>query len=144
MKKILTILTMIASLTFTSCEDFLTEDVRGQLNVDTYYKSIEECESAVTSCYQPKHLLLVVTRPLLLADGGISTQYGCFPRCVVMTVGWAIPAKVKVTIFLWPTIKVPDKAMVPSPTFGSIDTKAFYVAISQWNAFHKLISQMKK
>ena len=34
-----------------------------------------------------------------------------------MTVGWAIPAKVKVTIFLWPTIKVPDKAMVPSPTF---------------------------
>ena len=30
MKKILTILTMIASLTFTSCEDFLTEEVRGQ------------------------------------------------------------------------------------------------------------------
>ena len=43
---------LIASLVFTSCEDFLTEDVRGQLNVDTYYKSIEECESAVTSCYQ--------------------------------------------------------------------------------------------
>ena len=132
MKKILTILTMIASLTFTSCEDFLTEEVRGQQNLDTYFQK------------KPKHLLLVVTRPLLLADGGISTQYGCFPRCVVMTVGWAIPAKVKVTIFLWPTIKVPDKAMVPSPTFGSIDTKAFYVAISQWNAFHKLISQMKK
>ena len=134
MKKILTILTMIASLTFTSCEDFLTEEVRGQQNLDTYFQSAEEAE----------HLLLDVTRPLLLADGGISTQYGCFPRCVVMTVGWAIPAKVKVTIFLWPTIKVPDKAMVPSPTFGSIDTKAFYVAISQWNAFHKLISQMKK
>ena len=27
MKKILTILTMIASLTFTSCEDFLTEEI---------------------------------------------------------------------------------------------------------------------
>lgn len=134
MKKILTILTMIASLTFTSCEDFLTEEVRGQQNLDTYFQSAEEAEAFITGC----------SRPLLLADGGISTQYGCFPRCVVMTVGWAIPAKVKVTIFLWPTIKVPDKAMVPSPTFGSIDTKAFYVAISQWNAFHKLISQMKK
>lgn len=134
MKKILTILTMIASLTFTSCEDFLTEEVRGQQNLDTYFQSAEEAEAFITGCYQA----------ITLADGGISTQYGCFPRCVVMTVGWAIPAKVKVTIFLWPTIKVPDKAMVPSPTFGSIDTKAFYVAISQWNAFHKLISQMKK
>ena len=52
MKRIFTIVVLIASLMFTSCEDFLTEDVRGQLNVDTYYKSIEECESAVTSCYQ--------------------------------------------------------------------------------------------
>ena len=25
-----------------------------------------------------------------------------------------------------------------------VGAKAFYVAISQWNAFHKLISQMKK
>lgn len=50
MKRIFTIVVLIASLVFTSCEDFLTEDVRGQLNVDTYYKSIEECESAVTSC----------------------------------------------------------------------------------------------
>ena len=134
MKKILTILTMIASLTFTSCEDFLTEEVRGQQNLDTYFQSAEEAEAFITGCYQA------------ITFGGWwkSTQYGCFPRCVVMTVGWAIPAKVKVTIFLWPTIKVPDKAMVPSPTFGSIDTKAFYVAISQWNAFHKLISQMKK
>lgn len=52
MKRIFTIVVLIASLVFTSCEDFLTEDVRGQLNVDTYYKSIEECESSVTSCYQ--------------------------------------------------------------------------------------------
>ena len=92
MKKILTILTMIASLTFTSCEDFLTEEVRGQQNLDTYFQSAEEAEAFITG----------VTRPLLLADGGISTQYGCFPRCVVMTVGWAIPAKVKVTIFFGP------------------------------------------
>ena len=37
MKRIFTIVVLIASLVFTSCEDFLTEDVRGQLNVDTYY-----------------------------------------------------------------------------------------------------------
>ena len=36
MKKILTILKMIAALTFTSCEDLLTEEVRGQQNLDTY------------------------------------------------------------------------------------------------------------
>jgi hypothetical protein len=39
MKRIFTIVVLIASLMFTSCEDFLTEDARGQLNVDTYYKS---------------------------------------------------------------------------------------------------------
>lgn len=46
MKRIFTIVVLIASLVFTSCEDFLTEDVRGQLNVDTYYKSIEECSTS--------------------------------------------------------------------------------------------------
>ena len=57
MKRIFTIVVLIASLVFTSCEDFLTEDVRGQLNVDTYYKSIEEylgvyddVEFAVDNC----------------------------------------------------------------------------------------------
>lgn len=48
MKKILTILTMIASLTFTSCEDFLTEEVRGQQNLDTYFQSAEEAEAFIT------------------------------------------------------------------------------------------------
>ena len=125
---------MIASLTFTSCEDFLTEEVRGQQNLDTYFQSAEEAEAFITGCYQA------------ITFGGwwnINTVWLLSEMC--SDDGWmGIPAKVKVTIFLWPTIKVPDKAMVPSPTFGSIDTKAFYVAISQWNAFHKLISQMKK
>ena len=40
MKQILAILTLIASLTFTSCEDFLTEEVRGQQNLDTYFQSV--------------------------------------------------------------------------------------------------------
>lgn len=52
MKQILAILTLIASLTFTSCDDFLTEEVRGQQNLDTYFQSEEDCESFVTGCYQ--------------------------------------------------------------------------------------------
>lgn len=42
---------MIASLTFTSCEDFLTEEVRGQQNLDTYFQSAEEAEAFITGCY---------------------------------------------------------------------------------------------
>ena len=35
----------------TSCgEDFLTEDIRGQQNLDNYFQSIEECESYMVSC----------------------------------------------------------------------------------------------
>lgn len=46
------IFTLIASLVFSSCEDFLTEEVRGQQNLDTYFQSEEECESFITGCYQ--------------------------------------------------------------------------------------------
>lgn len=52
MKHLLSILTLIATLTFTSCEDFLTEEVRGQQNLDTYFSSIEDCESYLIGCYQ--------------------------------------------------------------------------------------------
>ena len=52
MKHLLTILTLVATLAFTSCEDFLTEEVRGQQNLDTYFSSIEDCESYITGCYQ--------------------------------------------------------------------------------------------
>lgn len=52
MKQILAILTLIASLTFVSCEDFLTEEVRGQQNLDTYFQSAEDAEAFVTGCYQ--------------------------------------------------------------------------------------------
>lgn len=52
MKQLLATIILIASLLFTtSCEDFLTEEVRGQENLDTYFSSIETCESYVTSCY---------------------------------------------------------------------------------------------
>ena len=33
MKHLLSILTLVAALAFTSCEDFLTEEVRGQQNL---------------------------------------------------------------------------------------------------------------
>lgn len=52
MKQILAILTLIASLTFISCEDFLTEEVRGQQNLDTYFQSAEDAETFITGCYQ--------------------------------------------------------------------------------------------
>lgn len=52
MKQLLISLALISSLIFTSCEDFLTEEVRGQQNLDTYFQSEEECESFLTGCYQ--------------------------------------------------------------------------------------------
>lgn len=105
MKRIFTIVVLIASLVFTSCEDFLTEDVRGQLNVDTYYKSIEECESAVTSCYQA------------MTYGGwwqINTC-GYFPKCVEMMPGWGIPLSLRVIISHWRIIRETVPAMALSP-----------------------------
>ena len=52
MKQLLAILTLFGSLTFTSCEDFLTEEVRGQQNLDTYFTTADECEAYITCCYQ--------------------------------------------------------------------------------------------
>ena len=52
MKQLLAILTLFGSLTFTSCEDFLTEEVRGQQNLDTYFTTADECEAYITGCYQ--------------------------------------------------------------------------------------------
>lgn len=40
-----------AAVTFSSCDDFLTENVRGQENLDTYFQSEEEVESFVGGCY---------------------------------------------------------------------------------------------
>ena len=52
MKHLLSILTLGAALTFTSCEDFLTEEVRGQQNLDTYLTTLDECDAYITGCYQ--------------------------------------------------------------------------------------------
>lgn len=90
MKQILAILTLIASLTFTSCEDFLTEEVRGQQNLDTYFQSVEEAESFITGCYQA------------ITFGGwwnINTVW-LLPKCAAMTVGWEIQPKARVIISL--------------------------------------------
>lgn len=52
MKKIyLLSLALITALLTTSCEDFLTEDVRGQENLDTYFSNEEEAENFITGCY---------------------------------------------------------------------------------------------
>lgn len=52
MKQILGICMLIVSLTFASCEDFLTEEVRGQQSLDTYFQNADEAKSFVTGCYQ--------------------------------------------------------------------------------------------
>lgn len=52
MKKIIYSLAVLAGLTLsTSCNDFLTEDVRGQENLDTYFSTPEEVETYVGGCY---------------------------------------------------------------------------------------------
>lgn len=51
MRQLLIILALFTSITFTGCEDFLTEDVRGQENLDTYFQSEEEAESFINGCY---------------------------------------------------------------------------------------------
>ena len=48
MKQIFVILTLIASLTFTSCDDFLNEEVRGKQNLDTYFQNEDEIQSFIT------------------------------------------------------------------------------------------------
>lgn len=53
MKRFLAIFTLVGSLAgFTSCEDFLNEEVRGQQNLDTYFQSTDECKAYITGCYQ--------------------------------------------------------------------------------------------
>lgn len=51
MKKIIILSALLATVSFTSCSDFLTEDVRGQENLDTYFQSESDAESFLTGCY---------------------------------------------------------------------------------------------
>ncbi|MDE5882311.1 MAG: RagB/SusD family nutrient uptake outer membrane protein [Muribaculaceae bacterium] len=52
MKKLIYSLAVLAGLTLsTSCNDFLTEDVHGQENLETYFSTPEEVETYVGGCY---------------------------------------------------------------------------------------------
>lgn len=52
MKKIFILSAAIAAaMTLSSCDDFLTEDVRGTENLDTYFKTADEVNSYVGGCY---------------------------------------------------------------------------------------------
>lgn len=52
MKKAIYVLAAAAGMiAFSSCNDFLTEDVRGRENLDTYFSTPDEVESAVGGCY---------------------------------------------------------------------------------------------
>lgn len=53
MKKTIYSLALLAGMSlFTSCEDFLTEEARGQENLDTYFKTAEEANTYLMGCYQ--------------------------------------------------------------------------------------------
>ena len=52
MKKIIYSLAALASMSlFGSCTDFLTEEVRGTENLDTYFETADQVEQYVTGCY---------------------------------------------------------------------------------------------
>lgn len=42
---------LLAGTVMTGCDDFLTEDVRGTENLETYFKSPEEVDSYLAGCY---------------------------------------------------------------------------------------------
>lgn len=47
-----TIILLVSALILTSCEDFLTQDVRGTENIDTYFQTEEEVNAYVGGCYR--------------------------------------------------------------------------------------------
>ncbi len=54
MKKIILSISMAAMMAagFTSCSDFLEQPALGQENLDTYFKTQDECLAQITGCYQ--------------------------------------------------------------------------------------------
>lgn len=53
MKRYILGLSMAAmTLSFTGCADFLEEPVRGQQELDEYFKTEDECRQQITGCYQ--------------------------------------------------------------------------------------------
>lgn len=42
---------LAAVMSLSSCDDFLTEDVRGEENLDTYFQTADEVNSFVNGCY---------------------------------------------------------------------------------------------
>lgn len=53
MKKYMTGLLLAAfTLSFTSCSDFLEEPIRGQQDLNEYFKNEDDCKQQLTGCYQ--------------------------------------------------------------------------------------------
>lgn len=71
MKKLIYTLAAAAALTtMASCDDFLTEEIRGTENLDTYFGSADEVNSYVGGCYY---------EIAKVAVGGRSTTPGSSP-----------------------------------------------------------------
>ena len=92
MKQIFIILALLAAISFSACSDFLTEDVRGQENLDTYFQSEDDAESFLTGCYNAitYHGWWQVENFWILTD-----------MC-----GWVTPRKTKADISPWHIIRV--------------------------------------
>lgn len=51
MKKIMIFAAIAAAMTFSSCDDFLSEELRGTDNIETYFQSADDVNSYVLGCY---------------------------------------------------------------------------------------------
>ncbi len=51
MKRLSILTALVGLFVFSSCDDFLTEDVRGQQNIDNYFSTEDEAEAFITGCY---------------------------------------------------------------------------------------------
>ena len=125
---------MIASLTFTSCEDFLTEEVRGQQNLDTYFQSAEEAEAFITGCYQA------------ITFGGwwnINTVWLLSEMC--SDDGWMGNTSQSQSDYIsLAHYQGTGQSNGAISNFWQYRYKGILRCnIRQWNAFHKLISQMR-
>jgi hypothetical protein len=51
MKNIKYLLFMLVSLNFTSCSDYIDNDITGKQNLDNYYSNFDECNKAIIGAY---------------------------------------------------------------------------------------------
>jgi len=119
MKQLFIILALFATVTFSSCSDFLEEDVRGQENLDTYFQSEADAEAFLTGCYNAitYHGWWQIENFWILTDMCSDDLW----------MGNTIQDQVD--IFLWLIIRELDKGTVLFLIFGNTVIRVFCDAI---------------